>query len=154
MSSRIFQGKKWKCPSSKQLLLEAAPSRSGQERIPWIFLRGSPHSGSTNSGPLHTARSRISFVRASGGSFRRRVLDALGGTRVPCLLGEQFCWHPVLPDPAPPPRRAPRPDSPVICPGFGLSKLLLCVYCKVVFYSVHRSIILKNIFRQTEKSTP
>ena len=41
------------------------------------------------------------------------------------LLGEQFCWHPVLPDPAPPPRRAPRPDPPVVCPGFGLDKLKL-----------------------------
>ena len=39
-----------------------------------------------------------------------------------CLLGEQFCWHPVLPDPAPPPRHAPRPDPPVVCPGFGLDK--------------------------------
>ena len=42
------------------------------------------------------------------------------GTRDPCLLREQFCWHPVLPDPAPPPRRAPRPDPPVACPGFEL----------------------------------
>ena len=46
----------------------------------------------------------------------------LEGTSEACLLGGQFCWHPVLPDPAPPPRRAPRPDSPVVCPGFGLDR--------------------------------
>ena len=60
----------------------------------------------------------ISLVRAFGGSFRRRVFDALEGTREARLLGEQFCWHPVLPDSAPPPRRAPRPDPPVVYPGF------------------------------------
>ena len=65
---------------------------------------------------------RISLVRASGETFRRRVFDALEGTREACPLGEQFCWHPVLPDPAPPPRRAPRPDPPVVCPGFGFDK--------------------------------
>ena len=64
----------------------------------------------------------ISLVRASGETFRRRVFDALEGTRDSCLLGEQFCWHPVLPDPAPPPRRAPRPDPLVVCPGFGLDR--------------------------------
>ena len=65
---------------------------------------------------------RISLVRASGETFRRRVFDALGGTRDACLLGELFCRRPVLPDPAPPPRRAPRPDPPVVCPGFGLDR--------------------------------
>ena len=50
---------------------------------------------------------RISLVRASGKTFGRRVFDALEGTRDPCLLGDQFCWHLVLPDPAPSPRRAP-----------------------------------------------
>ena len=34
----------------------------------------------------------------------RRVFDALEGAREACFLGEQFCRHPVLPDPAPPPR--------------------------------------------------
>ena len=67
---------------------------------------------------------RTSLVRASGESFRRRVFDALESAREARLLGEQFCWHPVLPDPAPPPRRAPRPDPPVVCPGFGLNKNL------------------------------
>ena len=65
---------------------------------------------------------RISLVRASGESFRRRVFDALEGTRGAYLLGELFCRRPVLPSPAPPPRRAPRPDPPVVCPGFGLDK--------------------------------
>ena len=65
---------------------------------------------------------RISLVRASEETFRRLVLEALEGTRDACLLGEQFCWHPILPDPAPPPRRAPRPDPLVVCPGFGFNK--------------------------------
>ena len=58
-------------------------------------------------------------------TFKRRVSDALGGTRQACPRGEQFCWHPVLPDPAPPTRRAPRPDPPVLCPGFGLDRSFL-----------------------------
>ena len=53
-----------------------------------------------------------------GGTFKRCVFDALEDTRVPCLLGEQFCWHPVLLHPTPPPHRAPRPDPPVVSPGF------------------------------------
>ena len=65
---------------------------------------------------------RIWLVRASGETFRRRVFDALGGTRKDCILGGQFCWHTVLPDPAPPHRRAPRRDPPVVCPGFGLGR--------------------------------
>ena len=65
---------------------------------------------------------RILFVRASGETFRRRVFDALGGTRDACLLGALFCRRPVLPGPAPPLRRAPRPDPPVVCPGFGFDK--------------------------------
>ena len=39
-----------------------------------------------------------------------------------CPLGDLFCLHPVLPGPAPPPRRAPRPDPPVACPGFGFDR--------------------------------
>ena len=62
---------------------------------------------------------RVSLARASGEMFRRRVFDALEGTRDACLLGELFCRRPVLPDPASPPRHAlPRPDPPAICPGF------------------------------------
>ena len=57
-----------------------------------------------------------------GGRFRRRVLDALESARVDCSLGAQFYWRTVLPDPAPPPRRAPRRDPPVVCPGFGLDR--------------------------------
>ena len=64
---------------------------------------------------------RISLVRASGETFKRRVFDALEGTRKDGPLGEQFCWHTVLSDPVPPPRRAFRRDTPVVCPVFGLS---------------------------------
>ena len=35
-------------------------------------------------------------------------IDAMEITREASLLGDQVCWHPVLPDPARPPRRAPR----------------------------------------------
>ena len=65
---------------------------------------------------------RISLVRASGETFRRRVFDALESARKGCSLGERFCWQTVLPEPAPPPRRAPRRDPPVVCPGFGLDR--------------------------------
>ena len=51
--------------------------------------------------------SRISLLRASEESFKRRVFDASKGTREACLLDEQFCWHPVLLDPA---LLAVRPD--------------------------------------------
>ena len=46
---------------------------------------------------------RISIFCASGKTFRRRVFDALGGTRNSCLLGELFC-------PTSPRRPAMRPD--------------------------------------------
>ena len=54
---------------------------------------------------------RISLVRASGETFRRRFVSALEGMMDPCLLGEQFCWHLVLPDsrPAAPPCAPTRP---------------------------------------------
>ena len=48
--------------------------------------------------------------RPSGERFKRHFLDA-------------FCWQTVLPDPAPPPRRAPRRDPPVVCPCFGLGQV-------------------------------
>ena len=47
------------CSSAKRFQLEVAPSTAGQKRVPWIPLCGSLHSGSTNSGSLHTARSHI-----------------------------------------------------------------------------------------------
>ena len=62
--------------------------------------------------------------------FRRRVFDALESTKKDCPLGEQFCWLTVLIDLAPPPRRAPRRDSRVVCPGFGLSRWV--EHCVVV----------------------
>ena len=75
---------------------------------------------------------RFSLVRASGETFRRRAFDALGGTREDCLLGEQFCRHPFLTNPAPSPRRVLRADPPVVCSGFGLDRFTLtatiCIY--------------------------
>ena len=61
----------------------------------------------------------ISVVRASGKTFRRRFFDALESTGDPGQLGKRFCWDPVVPDPALPPRHAPRPDPPLVCPGLG-----------------------------------
>ena len=55
----------------------------------------------------------ISLVRATGEMFRRRVFDALEGTKKDSPLGEQFCAHTILPDPAQPTRREPRCDIPV-----------------------------------------
>ena len=55
---------------------------------------------------------RISLVRACGETFRRRVFDALGGTRDACLLGKLFCRRPILPGPAPPSLCARRLDPP------------------------------------------
>ena len=67
---------------------------------------------------LHT----ISVVRASGLWFGRFVFDASESVGEACSLNGQLCWHPVLPDPAPPPRRALQPDPLVVCPGFGLDR--------------------------------
>ena len=63
-----------------------------------------------------------STSRASRETFRRCVFDALEGTRDACPLNELFCCCPVLPDPAPPLRCAPRPDLPVVCSRFGFDK--------------------------------
>ena len=48
-----------------------------------------------------------------------------------CLGGYEGRLSPgrtVLPDPAPPPRRAPRPDPPVVCPGFGFDSYIIPGY--------------------------
>ena len=66
---------------------------------------------------------RISCVRASGETLKQRFFDPLENTKNLCFLGEQFCWHPILPDLARPPRRAPRPDPPVVCPSFSRTYL-------------------------------
>ena len=83
---------------------------------------------------------KISLVRASGETFRRRVIDALRGARDPCLLGVLFCRRPVLPGPAPPPRCAPRcaprPDPPVVCPGFGIDRFC-CTMCFMYSYVLY-----------------
>ena len=59
----------------------------------------------------------VSLVRASGGSFRTVVYDALGWGRVGCLLGEPIRRRPVLPGPAPPRRPAVRRPDPT-CPWY------------------------------------
>ena len=46
----------------------------------------------------------------------------MGHRRDACLPGELFCRRPILRNPAPPPRRAPRPDPPVVCLGSGLDR--------------------------------
>ena len=61
-SPRQFPGKPWKCSFAKWFQLELAPSTAGQKRVPWITLCGSLHSGSTNSGSPHTARSPESYM--------------------------------------------------------------------------------------------
>ena len=53
-----------------------------------------------------------------GETLKRRFCDLLEGTWDLCFLAEQVYWHPILPDPARPFRRAPRPDPLVACPGF------------------------------------
>ena len=55
---------------------------------------------------------KISLVCASGGTFGRRIFDALQNTREACPLGEQFSWHPVLPDAARHPAVRPDPTRP------------------------------------------
>ena len=64
----------------------------------------------------------LDITSVLGESLRGFVFDALGGTRDACPLCDLFCRRPVLPDPAPPPRRAPRPDPPVVCSVFELDK--------------------------------
>ena len=62
-----------------------------------------------------------------------------------CLLGEQFCWHPVLRDPAPSPRRAPRPDPPVVCPGFGLDNYVFVNPLQPITWQHQLNLIIKSI---------
>ena len=69
-----------------------------------------------------TGLHRISRVRASGETLKRRFYDPLEGTRDLSFLAEQVYWHPTLPDPARLFRRAPRPEPPVVCPGLGFDK--------------------------------
>ena len=47
------------------------------------------------------------------------LFDVSLDTKRFCLLGKELCWHPGLPEPAPPTRRAPRPDPPVVCSHLG-----------------------------------
>ena len=87
----------------------------------------------------------ISLFRASGESFRRLVLDALEGARDACFLGEQFCWHLIVPDPAWPPRWAPRLD-----PTHQASYVVHCVSCVMC----HASRILHLAPSFTQFATP
>ena len=49
--------KQWERSLARRLQLEAAAPTAGQNRTSRIFLCGTPHSASTNSGSFHTARS-------------------------------------------------------------------------------------------------
>ena len=112
LHERVYRNKKGVCPlvgshERRALLVPVINRLSTADFVPAFGLH------------------RILLVRASGETFKRFVFDALGGTRDACLLGELFCRGPVLTDPAPPPRRAPRPDPPVVCLGFGFDR-----FCK------------------------
>ena len=65
-----------------------------------------------------TSLHRISLVRASEETFRTGVFDALAGTRDGGRT-DSSASRPARPRPTLPPGRVPpRPDTPVICPGF------------------------------------
>ena len=69
------------------------------------------------------------FVRASEGTSGMVVFGSLEGKMGGCFLGEPTSRRPTAPCPAPPrpPHRCapPRPDPPVVFPGFGSNKGLL-----------------------------
>ena len=69
---------------------------------------------------------RVLFSGASRKMFRRGVLVPLGGTWDTGFLCLLFCRRPALPGPARPPRRAPQPNKPVLCPSFGFDKRNCC----------------------------
>ena len=103
---RVYKDKFPDMPCMKRVQEGIGPLVSSQEErallVPVI------NRGSTPDFVPAFGLNRVSLVRAYGAVFRRRVFVALEGARDPCLLGDQFCWHPVLPDPAPP--SAGRPD--------------------------------------------
>ena len=62
------------------------------------------------------------FECLSSRTIKQKPVRTTGGVRLLMNLSNpkpgQFCWHPVLADPARPLRRAPRPDPPGVCSGF------------------------------------
>ena len=72
--------------------------------------------GKTGCQPLVVFLNRFTLFRVFKTTFRLRLFDA-------CLLGELLCRCPVLPDVAPPLRRAPGFDLPVVRPNFGFDML-------------------------------
>ena len=64
--------------------------------------------------------------------MKRRFFDALKETMDFCSLAEQVYRHSTLPDLARPLRRAFRPDSPVVCPGFGFDWYVNPFYTRYV----------------------
>ena len=60
------------------------------------------------------------FVRLK--TLKRCFVDALERTVDFCFLCKCFCWHPILPDPAPLLGQALRPEPPVVCLGFGFDR--------------------------------
>ena len=102
----------------------SGPRGSSQEQRALLVLLIKPdiNRSSTRHFVLAFGLNKILLARASDETFERCVLDALVGTRDACLLGGLFCRRPILTDPAPPPRRALRPDPPVVCSGFGFDR--------------------------------
>ena len=81
-----FLVQQWKCSCAKWFQLEVAPSTAGREKIPWITLCDSLHSGSTNSGSFHNARSPAHGGRRGGADRGRTGCRRVGPPRKQPLL--------------------------------------------------------------------
>ena len=106
---RVYRNKKKHRSTGRQPGRKSASRLGDKPRINrgWTGYWPRVNRGFCSSIGLH----RISLDFAYGKTFRRRVFDALEGSGDPCLLGKQFCWYPVLPDPRPatPPCAPTRP---------------------------------------------
>ena len=95
--------------------------------------------GRKGVGPLPSSLETMSVVNRSlcfpmglyGISLVRAAEDRLGDVssmprkvRGTLVSLANCCRRPLLPDPAPPLRHAPRPDPPVVCTGFGIGRYI------------------------------